>query len=262
MSQATILNRFPEEQMNPDYGYPERFPELREVFDAASGRRFERLQMARGRVFELTWEGRSQSIADQLRQWARQYRNDFFTYQDLERKRYFSGNFDGDLEIVQAGYNSVSLRGRFVEMPGLAMYEYPDNWARDAIFLEERNGLGEDLTKRVGAWGYGEGASSHGGAELQNAGTVTTDSVEILYFGYGFRYYSRKDANLGKLELSLDDVVVNAALDLYGAAASAVVHTQTNVSLGIHRVKARALNTKNAGSSDYKVVFDAIEVMQ
>jgi hypothetical protein len=144
------------------------------------------------------------------------------------------------------------------------MFEYPNDWAADAFFLEERNGLGDDLIKKTGTWTYQAQADAHGGAEIINGGTVTTDAAEIQYFGYGFRFYARKGTNLGKLELSLDGAVVAAALDLYAAAAApaAALHTQTNVSLGLHRVKVRALNSKNAASSDYKVVFDAIEVMQ
>ena len=272
MSEKNVLNPNSDSPLNPYYPYSEGIAEMYETFKPGNAPRYRRRMLAEGHVFELAWSRLSQLDADKLRRWARQYREDFFTLRDHERKRAYSGSFAGELKFITEGYQAVSAQGVFLEEPGLAMLEYPEDWERDAIFLEERNGQGEDLTLRVGTWTYQAQANAHGGdaelgtagAELINAGTVSTEYVEILYYGYGFRYYSRKDSNLGKVEISLDDTVIAAGLDLYAAAAApaAALLTKTDVKLGEHRVKARALNQKNAASSDFKVIFDAIEVMQ
>jgi hypothetical protein len=264
MAAADILNPAATSDLNPTYGYTEGLPETLVTFKPRSGPRVTRFFEDQGRTYGLQWANRLAVTADALRQWEAQFREDFFSYQDLERARYFSGTFDGPLVYVPAGNDNWSISGVFVEVPGLAMFAYPTNWARDAIFLEERNGSGVDRTKQTGVWTYGANANAHGGAELLNGGLINTDACEIMYFGYGFRLWARKDANLGQFELSLDGVVVAATIDLYAAApaAAAVVSTQANVVLGMHRVKARPLHTKNAASSDFKIPFDAIEVMR
>jgi hypothetical protein len=163
MSEQNILNPSATSLLNFDWGYSEGLPETDSVWQAASGKDYSRLQLARGRTYELTWAKRDLATALALQQWERQYKRDFFTLVDWEKSRYFTGRFDGPLTYSPAGFNQWTIRGRFIELPGVAMFSYPTNWTRDAMFLEERNGFGEDLVKLGGTWAFNQNASYHGG---------------------------------------------------------------------------------------------------
>ena len=263
MSEQNILNPTQASLFNPDWGYTEGLPEMRSVFQAASGKMFSRRQQALGRIYDLAWNNRDLATKHALQQLAQQYENDFFSLADWERGRYFSGRFEGPLAFSPVGNQRYNIRGRFIELPGLAMFAYPTNWARDAIFLEERNGFGEDLVKLTGSgWVFlSPFVSNHGGDAYRSINA--NDTAEWLYFGYNFRYWALSDVSSGIVELSLDGAVV-ATLDLYSAAAlnAAPVFTSSNVKLGFHRVKVRVTGTKNASATNFWCYADAIEVMQ
>jgi hypothetical protein len=269
MSEQNILNPNAASVYSPDYGYSEGLPQMFAMFQARSGKTFARQLSARGRVFNLEWHNRLKVDCDYLRTWEAQYRNDFFSYQDIERARYFSGRFAAPLEISAGAFDRWNIRGQFIEMPGLPMFAYPSAWGTDSIFLEERDGFGNETAKLTGVWTFAANANAHGGSEETSTNLNTTDAVEILYYGYGFRLYARKANNLGIMQLSstFQDGTVEVAatnIDLYNAAAlaSAVLSTQANLKLGFHRVKLLATNTKNAASTAKTIVWDAIEVMQ
>lgn len=103
----------------------------------------------------------------------------------------------------------------------------------------------------------------HNGFAYHDAGTVTADAAEWLYFGYGFRLWAPKGPDMGIMQVFLDGVS-QGNVDLYAAAAaaSAVVLTLQSVVLGQHRVKLQPTNTKNASSTNFVVTADAIEVMR
>lgn len=269
MSEQNILNPAQTSLFNPDWGYTEGLPEMRSIFQAASGKIYSRRQVGRGRVYDLAWNSRDLATKHTLQQWAQQYENDFFSLSDWERGRYFSGRFEGPLIFNPVGNQRYNIRGRFIELPGLAMFANPTNWARDAIFIEERNGFGEDLVKLTGTgWAYELAAQGHGGADYFSANT--NDTAEWLYFGYGFRFWSRTQNNLGIAEISCtrvrDGVVVLAPtnVDLYSAATvnAAVVLTKSDLALDFYRVKARVTGTKNVAATNFFIYADAIEVMQ
>lgn len=271
MSEQNILNPTATSLLNFDWGYTEGLPEMRSVWQAMSGKIYSRRQMERGHVYDLAWNKRDLATKHALQQWERQYENDFFTLADWERSRYFSGRFDGPLSYSPAGFNQWNIRGRFIELPGLAMYAYPTDFARDAIFLEEGNGFGEDLVKLT----LGAGAildvfaNAHGGAAYRLPST--NDTGEWLYFGYGFRLWFSKDVNQGIVEITStrvhDGVQVGTVdtVDTYAsapAAAAAIYAVHASLALDLYRVKLRNTGTKNAGSAGTLVYADAIEVMQ
>src|SRR5581483_1929385 len=240
MSEQNILNPSATSLLNFDWGYTEGLPEMRSVWQAMSGKAYARRQMARGRIYDLAWNKRDLTTKHSLQQWERQYENDFFTLADWERGRYFSGRFDGPLSYSPAGNNAYNIRGRFIELPGLAVYQYPSNWSRDAVFLEERNGFGEDLVKYTGTWTVANPeTNTHGGGWAFS--NTTNDIAEILYFGYGFRYWCKKQDNLGIVEISLDGIM-QGTVDLYDPALhpngvpTAALFSAPNVALGLHRV--------------------------
>jgi hypothetical protein len=54
------------------------------------------------------------------------------------------------------GNNQVTIDATFVVIPGLPLFQYPSNWGVDSIFLEERDGFGQDLVKLTGTWDRGD----------------------------------------------------------------------------------------------------------
>jgi len=268
MSEQNILNPTQASLFNPDFGYTEGLPEMRLNFQAASGKLFSRRQFARGRAYELAWNDRDLATKHTLQQWERQYENDFFTLADWERARYFSGRFEAPLIFTPAANEKYNIRGRFIELPGQALFAYPSNWARDAIFLEERNGFGEDMVKLTGTWVYDNTDFNwHGGAHYQSA--ITNDTAEWIYFGHGFRFWSVKAVSLGIVEVTATRVSSGAVaqvtnVDLYNATEipAAALLTATNFLLDLYRVKLRVTGTKNALASTVTCGADAIEVMQ
>ncbi len=270
MSEQNILNPVQGSVFGPDWAYSEGLPEMFGEFRSQLGKMFRRQLMLRGRVYDLQWNGRDKATMHTLRQWAEQYRNDFFSLQDFERSRYFSGRFDGELAISPVGNEQWNVRARFIELPGLAMYAYPSNWARDAAIFEERNGFGEDLVKLTGTWVDDVNALHHGGKAYLNANTNTSDKAEWIYFGYGFRLWAPKRSSWGILSLSAtrvrdaSSIVAATDVDLYAAAdtAAAVLFTQTNSALDLYRVTLTATNRKNISSSANYIFADAIEVMR
>jgi hypothetical protein len=272
MSEQNILNPSATSLLNFEYGYGEAAPELRTSVQATSGKTFTRIQMGQGRAYDLLWSRRDLATKHTLQQWAKQYENDFFTLADWERGRYFTGRFDGPLSFSPSGNAAYNIRGRFVELPGLAMFAYPTNWARDAVFIEERNGFGEDLVKLLtpSNWTYQVDANAHGGGHYYSAAPSGLETAEWFYFGYSCRVYSELGSDRGKAEFTItrvrDGAVVGGPtiVDLYSGplVPSAVVLTFSNLPLDFYRFKLRVTNTKNVSSSAVICTADALEVMQ
>jgi hypothetical protein len=198
MSEVNILNPTAAHALNPDYGFQieESDPVIVQV---AGGPLYQRDVDVRGRVYSLGWLNRLLADIMTLRQWSRQYRDGFFTYYDIEQARYFTGKFLNSLKITGGGNDQYSAQGIFVEIPNLAMSTYPSNWARDAIFWEQNDDNGFARTKQTGVWTPATNANAHGALtdELTNTNLNTTDMIELVYIGYGFRLWARKDSNLG-----------------------------------------------------------------
>jgi len=272
MSEANILNATPSDPLNPDMPYPEGRPELYDDLIMDGGDLFTRQNRFFGRIYELVWSRRSKATMHTLRQWEEQYRRDFFTFIDHERTRRFSGRLilDAAQKVIFEGNEQWTVRGRFIELVGKVMNTYPSDWTRDANFLEERDGSGTDLFTAVGTWTFNTNALSHGGFEVFNANTNTTDYAEIEYFGYGCRLWGRKANNLGigsvRVVRARDGVVVAGPtnVDYYNssALAAAALFTAQNLPLDRYFIRETATNTKNASSSNNQIPFDAVEVMR
>lgn len=270
MSEANILNPTSASLLNFTFGYREGIPILNSEFLADSGEIFSRQNVRRGRVFELFWDRIDTATMHLLRQWEEQYRlpGKFFTLADYERSRYFSGRFAGPLTFAATANQNWNVSGRFEELIGKAMYAYPSNWSRDAIFIEERADDGADFVKVSAGWSYLDSANYHGGHAYSSSTTNAT--AEWIYFGYGFRLWHYKTTSYGEGVLTVtrirDGVVVLAAttIDCYASPAEAVaaVYTVTDLPLDTYRVEWKVKGTKNAGSSGYTINADAIEVMR
>jgi len=272
MSEANILNPTAGDPLNPDQGYSEGLPELHDELLMDGGDIFTRQTRFYGRIYELVWSRRAKSVMHTLRQWEEQYRRDFFTLIDHERTRRFSGRLilDAAQKVIFEGNERWTMRGRFIELVGKPMNTYPSDWTRDAIFLEERDGSGTDLFASAGTWAFAAHANAHGGSEVTNANTNTSDYVEVEYSGYGCRLWSRKASDLGigsaRVVRARDGVVVAGPtnVDLYNSASQAAAALFTAQSLPLDRYFFRwtATNSKNASSSANTVPFDALEVMR
>src|SRR5690242_19719932 len=152
MSEQNILNPTAASVLNPDYSIPHRDPQVIASWQPRSGRPFSRVMMARGMEFQLHWQEELFSTYLALRQWFRQYEQDFFSYFDIEDGRYYSGQFLAEPQYERVKNNLVNISATFVVIPTLPLFQYPSNWGVDSIFVEERNGFGQDLVKLTGTW--------------------------------------------------------------------------------------------------------------
>ncbi|HEY6349601.1 MAG TPA: hypothetical protein VI636_09350 [Candidatus Angelobacter sp.] len=165
MSEQNILNPSPSSSLNPDYTTPIKVtdPQIISRFQARSGKPFFRRLAARGEVFDLVWSKRLFVDYQALRQWWKQYENDFFTFVDWDMSRYYTGMFADQPTAERAGNNQVNITAQFVVVPTLPQYIYPSDWTHDAVFIDERanwpvpNGASaalNDLVKLTGVWDH------------------------------------------------------------------------------------------------------------
>lgn len=266
MSEQNILNPAIGDPMNPDYGADvEALPDMFGSFQATDGSIGLRRVMTRGRVIDLTWNNRLQSTIDKIRQWASQYDKGFFTYADYDRSRYYTGRFAGPVQYSKAGNNKQNAKAQFVELPNLPMYQYPTNWARDAVMRDNVDDFGKQQWKLTGAWAFNNdpitNANAIGGTDWSDP--LLNDYAEMLYYGYGFRLWQRTQNNVGIAGVYLDGTFL-ANVDGYAAVntPAAALFTKADVPLGLHRVKLVCTATKNAASSNYYILADAIQVMR
>jgi hypothetical protein len=271
VSEQNILNPAQTSLFNPDWGYTEGLPETRSLFQAASGKMYSRREFGLGRVYDLAWNNRDLATKHALQQWAQQYENDFFSLADWERSRYFSGRFEGPLTFSPAGNQKYNIKGRFIELPGLALFAYPTNWARDAAFVYSKNGFGESLAKLTGTWtvnaGPGDPRFLSGWNSFSN---ITNDIAEWVYFGYGFQYWSSKFPDAGIIEYTLTRVRDGSVIagpttfDMFNnpQVNPAALVTQASLPLDFYRFKLRVTGTKNASSTGFYAYADALQVMQ
>jgi hypothetical protein len=267
MSEQNILNPSISSQLNPDYSVKINKPAIIARWQARSGKPFARFLASRGLVWDLQWGNRMFSDADALVQWFNQYEQDFFSYADWDTGRYYSGQFADQPSIERLGNQRVNISAQFIVIPTLAMFQYPSRWGTDSVFFNTQDGFNSLLAKMTGSWASGAGGFNgwgHSGASSIVYGSSTTNDIaEWLYFGYGFRLWSPSGSANGIGEVSLDGSVLGT-FDTYNAVSqvSSVKWTQQSVPLGLHRVKIRVTGTKNASSSGFLIIADAIEVMR
>jgi len=223
------------------------------------------------RIFTLPFRGRSTDQVEQLRDWKRRFAASFFRFDHKtwlnNAGTYLTRSFpvewlDDSLPERNVLNDSYDFNVRLLEGVGRALpgANYPDPTAGHASYFKEEDHA--DASVLGGTWTAGASGGAHGGQRRVNANTNTTDAFQWLYSGYGFRVWAQKDVDLGIFELFLDGVSLGN-VDLYAGSgqASAAVFSRLNVNLGIHRVKIKATNTKNASSSGNSILADALEVV-
>lgn len=255
--------------LDPDYALAQ--PWASGIIEAAalSGRRLARQSVRPARrMFTLGFRQRSTSQKHELEEWFRRFERDFFNFQHKvwalsgdEKsylERYFAVEFASPPRIELVANDAYDMEVTLVEAVGRALYAYPDPEAGHPSAFQEET----DASKTQGTWTSAADATAHGGNEKSNVNTNTTDYVLWVYAGYGFRLWSRRSPALGIFEVLLDDVSLGT-VDLYAAAGTAgqAVFTKLDVVLGVHRVKLRAKNTKNASATGQTILADAIEYL-
>jgi hypothetical protein len=169
MSEQNILNPTAASQLNPTYTIPHKDPAIISSWQPRSGKPFSRTMMARGMEFQLHWDKVPFSTYQALRQWFRQYEQDFFSYFDIDDNRYYSGQFLAEPQYERVANNQCNISATFVVCPTLPQFVYPSNWGVDSIFLEERNGFGADLVKLTGTWDHRDKNYLQFSEQLDNA---------------------------------------------------------------------------------------------
>lgn len=177
MSEQNILNPSASSQMNPTYSIPHKDPQTIASWQARNGKPFSRYMMARGMEFQLHWDKVQYSTYESLLQWFHQYERDFFSYFNFQRNRYFSGQFLAEPQFEEVGNNQFNISATFVEVPGVAMFQYPSTWGVTSIFLEERDGFAQDLVKLTGTWDHGDRNYCLFSEQFDNAAWLKTNAV-------------------------------------------------------------------------------------
>lgn len=153
MSEQNILNPSASSLLCPDFPIQEVEAETILRWQARSGTHHAKRFASRGPVFQLQWNDRPFSVYQQLRQWANQYEQDFFTLYDIDLQRYYSGMFANGVQYKRKLNNQVDITAVFVVVPNLPVFQYPSAWGVDSVFREERDGFGSDLVKLTsGTW--------------------------------------------------------------------------------------------------------------
>lgn len=266
MSQLDILNPTPTHPLNPDYGFQKKRPLTHLNAKAAQGAPYFREITDTGHQFSLNWIDKLAIDARKLKWYYEQYRDGFFTVIDHEGGgRHYVGRFSQPVEPIPTAHNKWSVQQvLFDEMPGAPMLIYPNDWNQDAIWRLTQNDNGDQMVAAVsGVWTQTTDATAKSGCRFSNAGTVNTDLAAYVYVGYGFQFWAPTGPACGKATVLLDGGAVGT-VDYYTAAAqpSAMLLQVQNLSLGVHTVTLQPLNSKDAASTGYTVLFDALKVMR
>jgi hypothetical protein len=264
-------------ELNPDYGYQRKRPVTHQVVKPKSGPPSLRDISDVGHSFMLTWQNRPLETIRTLKRYYEQYRGGFFTYIDWEGGgRHYVGHFSAPIEPIPAAHGRWSCQAQFDEVPLAPMLKYPSDWAHDAIWIYALDDWGYQRPDTSGTWTIdSSGNKLLAGMQRLNGVDVPGQAImcdahdgvswaQIGYFGYGFQLVGHRAPNLGMVDVWLDGALLQAALDLYTAApiAARPLLTQTNVPLGLHRVKLVCNAGHNVASSDYVIYFEALQVMR
>lgn len=264
-----------ETDLFPDIGwdYPLDVPTIDGVLrqKAGDGSIQSRIQLPDVRLFELARRDATTDEREQIEAFHRRLQAGFFRFDHKVwvddggtlRTRSFPVMFAGPPQVGLAHNQSWPITVTLIEAVGkpLPAGSYPDPaLGFTSFFIEE-----DDPQRAValaGSWTANPSAFHHDGDAFINPNTNTSDAFQFIYAGYGFLLWSAKFNNKGIVEVFLDEVSLGT-VDLYAAAStsSAPLLTKLDVPLGIHRVKLKATNTKNAASSAKTIIADAIEVM-
>jgi len=204
---------------------------------------------------------------EKLRDWKRRFATSFFIFDfkvwvnnsGVYLARKFPVEWLDDTLPAQLTRNeSYDFQIRLLEAVGRAYPAgaYPDPAAGHPSWYLEDTGL----ITLVGTWNFNP--FGHGGSNRLNANLNTTEYVIWQYTGCGFRLWSEKGPNFGIYQVFLDGVSLGN-VDLYAASnpGAVVVFTKLDVPLGLHFVKLKSTNTRNASSTDNQIIADALEVI-
>jgi hypothetical protein len=254
--------------LQPDYPVSRRLLSGLVESLADSGRRFARLKRAPRLMQELELRRRPTADKMQLEEWYRRFERSWFTFHDPVFaadpdsgsfiERYFSVEFTREPEYELVGNEAWDLRVSLIDRVGASLLSYPDPVAgHKSVFLEEN-----EAAAVLGSWPAAAHPLAHGGNEQRNANDDTTDALQWSYAGYGLRLWARRAPNLGIMEVLLDAASLGT-VDLYAAAdqASQPLLARLDVPLGLHNLKLRATNTRNAASLAGTIAADALEIM-
>lgn len=234
---------------------------------AESGRVYGRRKRADQRAWRSTYRLTTEQL-QQLRDFYQRFRGPgqyflwarpvWFSNSGALTDRAFGVHWAAPPAVVAQHHENYDVEISLIEAVGVSLASYPDPAAgHPSHFQEETAGFAVS-----GTWTPASHSNAHGGTEATNPNTNTSDRFRFVYSGYGFRLWSRKDSDLGIVEVLLDGVSLTT-VDLYSATAlaSAVCFTKLDAPLGLHVVELKATNTKNASSSANTIIADAIEVI-
>lgn len=264
------------DSMNPSYGFTRKRATTQLRTKAVGGTPWTRETQNTGHAIQLSWLGRTWACVQRLKQYYEQYEDGFFTIIDHDGGgRHYVGRFTSEVTPIETSNNKYDVQAvTFEEMPQVPMVQYPSDWTHDAILFGLANDFGDQKLATSGAWtqaGVVAPSLTLGGfartnlptVAMTNPGTTAGDWAQYEYRGYGFRLYLHTGPSYGQCDVYLDGVKIQT-VDCYAAADAgpALVLTQQNVSLDIHRVQVIVDATKNANATGTNIAWYAIEVMR
>ncbi len=270
MPATDILNTSATDPLNPDYGWQKKRPTTHALLKASAGPPYFREITDVAHQFSLNFgttndSQKAYSDIQRLKRYYEQYRDGFFTLQDLEGNgRHYVGRFVTPVEPIPVGHNRWAAQNViFEEVPNAPMVNYPSDWTNESIWRYTLNDFSEvqpaldDPTH----WALQTTGESAGGVELYSS--TTNAWAQLGYVGWGVQIWAPKGPDRGIAYVYLDGAL-QASVDQYAASpanSSDLLQIQ-NVSLGIHILQVLVTGTKNSSSSGYKVVFDALKIMR
>jgi hypothetical protein len=268
------------DSINPSYNFVRTRPSTLLRKKPIGGHAWERETQNTGHVFELGWTGRTWAIIQRVKWYYEQYeRGGFFTFKNWDAGgREYVGKFISISQETETANSKWNISAVFEEAPGAAMVNYPSDWNHESVLFLLNNDWSEQqlAVKDGGAWTQttvtvpaitlggrlrGAGGLPLSNVAMTNPGTAG-DWATYEYRGYGFKLWLATGPSFGKADVFLDEVLV-ATVDCYAAApAVAVVLTDANVPLDIHRVTVNCDGTKNGSSSATTITWWGLQVMR
>ena len=135
----------------------------------------------------------------------------------------------------------------------------------DVKDLRNMAGFIDDRDSRItysGSWGDWSEAPNYAGTIKFIESPNGTETATLTFVGTGIEVITCTNADRGKFEVSIDEVV-QGEVDTYSQTTKRqqVIYSKEDLEYGKHTIKVRATNTKSSSSSRTKVELDAFKVI-
>jgi hypothetical protein len=110
------------------------------------------------------------------------------------------------------------------------------------------------------SWSGSTSPSFYNGIEWENASTSTTDYAEFSFIGNGVRWIGYKATTVGIAEVLIDSISQGMVDTYSNVNIPQYALYSTSLATGLHLIRVRMTNTKNASSTNVGICIDAFDV--